>query len=291
MQLQGLFELWIGFKLYLCLIDYQLNSTDKENDESCELVSNCIFVLLIINFLNSINSKRAVVNWFQIVSLSYWLSTFSTKLSNFVSLWIGFKLYLCLIDYQLILTAIMPLVVVNWFQIVSLSYWLSTFGLFLNHGKGLWIGFKLYLCLIDYQRGGSTLSRRLCCELVSNCIFVLLIINIIFKSSSQKVVVNWFQIVSLSYWLSTTKIQRFANTKLWIGFKLYLCLIDYQLLPNYYPWLICCELVSNCIFVLLIINQFLLMLSLISVVNWFQIVSLSYWLSTYHAIKCWYIVI
>ena len=147
----------------------------------CELVSNCIFVLLIINFKGKIRAVETVVNWFQIESLSYWLST--QKPFN-------------KIDFE------------------------------------LWIGFKLYLCLIDYQQEMTFHILTFRCELVSNCIFVLLIINLPGRYQVVGTVVNWFQIVSLSYWLSTIELDNYRLDTLWIGFKLYLCLIDYQPIPR-----------------------------------------------------------
>ena len=148
--------LWIGFKLYLCLIDYQQMFKDGQQLFRCELVSNCIFVLLIINYELVKNHQIEVVNWFQIVSLSYWLST----LLIFQHLPPGCELVsncifvLLIINLSIYFLVCFP--VVNWFQIVSLSYWLSTILEYISFSSLLWIGFKLYLCLIDYQRTHNT---------------------------------------------------------------------------------------------------------------------------------------
>ena len=235
---------------------------------------------MIINKRAFISLYIIVVNWFQIVSLSYWLSTNKNSRNGTTTLWIGFKLYLCLIDYQLY--NVLPSKIAGCELVSNCIFVLLIINFAPNFCTNckLWIGFKLYLCLIDYQQQLMEFIIPQCCELVSNCIFVLLIINLQMRLFWTFQVVNWFQIVSLSYWLSTLYCCWLPNSLLWIGFKLYLCLIDYQLEVNDGWTLWGCELVSNCIFVLLIINTVRGKEIFGRVVNWFQIVSLSYWLST-----------
>ena len=163
----------------------------------------------------------------------------------------------------------------NCFQIVSLTYWAQ-------------------------RRSGSSVSK-VCCELLSDCIFDLLSTTIrrstrktlllwiafrlylwptehnsAFVEQGQTLVVNCFQIVSLTYWaqragagqynlercellsdcifdlLSTTLFQQPPlRALLWIAFRLYLWPTEHNK----------CFVIIRCI----------------TVVNCFQIVSLTYW--------------
>ena len=198
MSLEAPTLLWIAFRLYLWLIEH--------------------------NLWHVALWHLAVVNCFQIVSLTYWtqlsfeysiipiccelLSDCIFDLLNTTclgcypydgGLWIAFRLYLWLIEHNRKTALNLKLHVVNCFQIVSLTYWTQ------QH--------------IESQ----TFSD--CCELLSDCIFDLLNTtssldlitieglwiafrlylwliehNCLLQSSPKAYVVNCFQIVSLTYW-------------------------------------------------------------------------------------------
>ena len=186
----------------------------------CELLSNCIFdVLNTVIILGSISLQP---------------------------LWIAFKLYLWRIEHSQIMFSYLYKSVVNCFQIVSLTYWTQ-----LDNYKGY----------VKY-----------CCELLSNCIFDVLNtvkelhgkykeqLWIAFKlylwriehsgwrcNARKRLVVNCFQIVSLTYWTQYTQemILTFSSCELLSN-----CIFDvlntvlFQILLR----LVCCELLSNCIF-------------------------------------------
>ena len=187
---------------------------------SCELLSNCIFDILVTtgvglfpclstlwiafklylwhighNTNELITELFAVVNCFQIVSLTYWsqrniriipgkgccellsncifdilVTTKPTRWSSTDRLWIAFKLYLWHIGHNKHRDDLQMWLVVNCFQIVSLTYWSQLMRLLLRLPPG--------------------------CELLSNCIFDILV---------------------------TTSIDlKLTQILLWIAFKLYL---------------------------------------------------------------------
>ena len=191
-----------------------------------------------------------VVNCFQIVSLTYWsqparhfplpasgcellsdcifdilVTTRYVKAHGMDALWIAFRLYLWHIGHNLFSKKVLKEDVVNCFQIVSLTYW--------------------------SQLKNMVLPRRIGCELLSDCIFDILVTTELFKRASEKllwiafrlylwhighnivcynpdpkVVVNCFQIVSLTYWS--------------------------QLCQHCFPCTRGCELLSDCIFDILV---------------------------------------
>jgi len=140
-------------------------------------------------------------------------------------LWIAFRLYLWNIDFSNLIEPRTPNTVVNCFQIVSLKYW--------------------------FQQKNPVPPTEGCCELLSDCIFEILISAGLIKGSSfavlwiafrlylwnidfstpfkvlwQRLVVNCFQIVSLKYWFQQSFQSPFATSS--------------------------CELLSDCIFEILI---------------------------------------
>jgi len=216
--------LWIAFRLYLWNIGHSI--------------------------LKDLAIIHSVVNCFQIVSLKYWSQHFTIYiqalsccelLSDCIFeilvtailpllflhclLWIAFRLYLWNIGHSNKLLSYEPTAVVNCFQIVSLKYWSQRIGLL------VWI--------------------RLRCELLSDCIFEILVtaigtlldlfllLWIAFRLYLWNIghsgciiwvvrttVVNCFQIVSLKYWSQLqTRVER--------------------LRPS-------CELLSDCIFEILV---------------------------------------
>jgi len=169
------------------------------------------------------------VNGFQIVSLSGSLTTCVRRSSKPFLLWMAFKLYLyqglwqrfqrCLwtstccewlsncifirvFDNRPALYEI-HVWVVNGFQIVSLSGSLTTSQKNTSITKMLWMAFKLYLYQGLWQPKIEPRNGRGCCEWLSNCIFIRVFDNKKAVEEYTAVVVNGFQIVSLSGSLTT----------------------------------------------------------------------------------------
>ena len=376
-------ELWFAFKLYLWRIEKQHRMLEAIEDLSCDLLSNCIFDVLKNNRFGHVHRTLQVVICFQIVSLTYWKTTESVCGGGRKLLWFAFKLYLWRIEKQPITSApscsgscdllsncifdvlknnkgcisyLHPFVVIC-FQIVSLTYWKTTytglvplpvmlwfaFKLYLwriekqpdrlkrefelgcdllsncifdvlknnlprrKIGlRSLWFAFKLYLWRIEKQLDGYPNHLRHSCDLLSNCIFDVLKNNISFPWNKKKAVVICFQIVSLTYWKTTAEITVVHHVPLWFAFKLYLWRIEKQLVSLVMYREIRCDLLSNCIFDVLKNNRFghvhrtLQSCDLLSncifdvlknniicvqrvrhwVVICFQIVSLTYWKTT-----------
>ena len=141
------------------------------------MLSNCIFDVLKNNEISFANQVSAVVICFQIVSLTYWKTTKIKVMKSLKGLWFAFKLYLWRIEKQqradiplvaqrcdllsncifdvlknnsLLLEIILFLVVIC-FQIVSLTYWKTTWPISYSLRKLLWFAFKLYLWRIEKQ--------------------------------------------------------------------------------------------------------------------------------------------
>jgi len=172
------------------------------------------------------------------------------------------------------------LLVVNGFQIVSLSGSLTTKDILNKHRHQLWMAFKLYLYQGLWQQTVNSGVGIACCEWLSNCIFIRVFDNLVSDEGKAFRVVNGFQIVSLSGSL-TTKIKKSWNSALlWMAFKLYLYQGLWQQLwvqrfisPG-------CEWLSNCIFIRVFDNRAWKWSWWNCVVNGFQIVSLSGSLTT-----------
>ena len=93
-------SLWFAFKLYLWRIEKQRAAPHGANQNSCDLLSNCIFDVLKNNKLWNEIPKMVVVICFQIVSLTYWKTTQDTLRIPHNELWFAFKLYLWRIEKQ-----------------------------------------------------------------------------------------------------------------------------------------------------------------------------------------------
>ena len=140
----------------------------------CELLSDCIFEVLVTPYMPRNEKEDIVVNCFQIVSLRYWWHPDNKYIAHplgcellsdcifevlvtpnvdeataSLALWIAFRLYLWGIGDTYVIDSARELIVVNCFQIVSLRYW--------------WHLLKYF-----WQA-----SRR--CELLSDCIFEVLV--------------------------------------------------------------------------------------------------------------------
>jgi len=215
--------LWIAFRLYLWHIGH--------NAVGMMLlylnVVNCFQIVSLTYWSQLINqgsARSSVVNCFQIVSLTYWsqpcwdnirqlpccellsdcifdilVTTDIRARYTATTLWIAFRLYLWHIGHNHSMLMVRLLIVVNCFQIVSLTYWSQ----------------------LDLRRRRRSAS----CELLSDCIFDILVTTQGYKSR--------------------------RTTKLWIAFRLYLWHIGH--------------------------NSFVQVCRHCTVVNCFQIVSLTYW--------------
>ena len=146
-------------------------------------------------------------------------------------------------------------IVVICFQIVSLTYWFTALNNLINKKRWLWFAFRLYLWLIDSQLIVRKLAKALCCDLLSDCIFDLLIHSWLCLWSNHRRVVICFQIVSLTYWFTAFELLRKIPVS--------------------------CDLLSDCIFDLLIHSSVSFCLMAKSVVICFQIVSLTYWFTAF----------
>ena len=144
--------LWFAFRLYLWLIDSQLENVKMKAEHRCDLLSDCIFDLLIHSERNFTSSCERVVICFQIVSLTYWF-TAAKELRRIVK---GCDLLSdCIFDllihsYWIVIN--LQSIVVICFQIVSLTYWFTAGVVAQHFTDELWFAFRLYLWLIDSQR-------------------------------------------------------------------------------------------------------------------------------------------
>ena len=172
-------RLWFAFKLYLWRIEKQPFDVWRHIIKCCDLLSNCIFDVLKNNCF-----------------------TFSY----------------------------VPILVVICFQIVSLTYWKTTYPPVRPSWPPLWFAFKLYLWRIEKQLTFYEIEMLASCDLLSNCIFDVLKNNLFAVSSNQRMVVICFQIVSLTYWKTTELFNETLCETLWFAFKLYLWRIEKQLL-------------------------------------------------------------
>ncbi len=64
--------MWFAFKMYLWLIDKHYDYTNDNRGLGCDLLSKCIFDLLINTDYSDMNLTKDVVICFQNVSLTYW---------------------------------------------------------------------------------------------------------------------------------------------------------------------------------------------------------------------------
>ena len=89
-----------------------------------------------------------------------------------------------------------------------------------------------------------------------------------------------FQIVSLPSSLTTQDFWAWNKFQLWVAFKLYLYRVLWQPFITKTSFLVCCELLSNCIFTEFSDNHNIFFKLLLIVVSCFQIVSLPSSLTT-----------
>ena len=128
------------------------------------------------------------------------------------------------------------------------------------------------------------------CDLLSNCIFDVLKNNIPLRTLCHSHVVICFQIVSLTYWKTTSIFIPNSLALLWFAFKLYLWRIEKQRYGFINTNIGSCDLLSNCIFDVLKNNVQRTRTCDNSVVICFQIVSLTYWKTTnsrFNWSTCW----
>ena len=113
--------------------------------------------------------------------------------------------------------------VVDCYQIVSLSKESTAQNASRLTINALWIAIKLYLCPRNQQHTAKCRTGKLCCGLLSNCIFV----QGINSNSCHWVlvlgVVDCYQIVSLSKESTAIRMNLMELQWLWIAIKLYLC--------------------------------------------------------------------
>ena len=166
------------------------------------------------------------------------------------------------------------------FQIVSLTYWKTTGTAETRTLWRLWFAFKLYLWRIEKQPVEINRHRIHGCDLLSNCIFDVLKNNCLRRLPVTGVVVICFQIVSLTYWKTTSPNTGLSVWQLWFAFKLYLWRIEKQQSLLVFVHFNRCDLLSNCIFDVLKNNSPSVFKELKQVVICFQIVSLTYWKTT-----------
>ena len=196
-------------------------------------------------------------------------------------LWFAFRLYLWLIDSQqnrawwcykyrcdLLSDCIFDLLIHSRLMVMP-------------HLHQLWFAFRLYLWLIDSQQRNWYKTCRTSCDLLSDCIFDLLIHSICRSTLPRLAVVICFQIVSLTYWFTAISHYCLSGSALWFAFRLYLWLIDSQRYQMLQTETDSCDLLSDCIFDLLIHSQQSILTHAHLVVICFQIVSLTYWFTAY----------
>ena len=272
--------MWFAFKLYLWRIEKQRRHQLFVSPDSCDLLSNCIFDVLKNNICNFIYLPHKVVICFQIVSLTYWKTTCKAKYYEAVSCDL---LSNCIFDVLKnnwrTETSATPLVVIC-FQIVSLTYWKTTRPQIRFVGALLWFAFKLYLWRIEKQPVKHLYNLANSCDLLSNCIFDVLKNNASWRIAVCLTVVICFQIVSLTYWKTTSVTSYTCLIRLWFAFKLYLWRIEKQPVLLGCSLACSCDLLSNCIFDVLKNNASCSAYPALKVVICFQIVSLTYWKTT-----------
>ena len=127
--------------------------------------------------------------------------------------------------------------------------------------------FKLYFYIGLWQRYGQGLTAPYGCELLwlrrfplrsnSNCIFISVFDNNMLQQELKSLVVNCFQIVFLYRSLTTPLNFAWAACALWIAFKLYFYIGLWQPTVFFALRFLSCELLSNCIFISVFDNPYL----------------------------------
>ena len=140
----------------------------------------------------------------------------------------------------------------------------------------LWFAFRMYLWFIAIQQCKTFAVTAVCCDLLSECIFDLLLSNLKNWHSLLAVVVICFQNVSLIYCYPTGCFLHDRIDKLWFAFRMYLWFIAIQQCCSLLSQSASCDLLSECIFDLLLSNYVLVFEIVLQVVICFQNVSLIY---------------
>ena len=101
--------------------------------------------------------------------------------------------------------------VVICFQIVSLSSSITSSAVVLCVRTKLWFAFKLYLYQVLSHRRRWLLHRSMCCDLLSNCIFIKFYHIICITNPHLINVVICFQIVSLSSSITSQELYYYLD--------------------------------------------------------------------------------
>ena len=270
--------LWFAFNLYLWHTDIHLAEITELYWPCCDLLSICIFDILI--FTSGITNHHlvVVVICFQFVSLTYWYSPIASRSGRRLSLWFAFNLYLwhtdihlqvfglilhfgcdllsiCIFDiliFTLNYCKNLHSLVVICFQFVSLTYWYSPVAKINLPQLLLWFAFNLYLWHTDIHLKAKKCCGDFRCDLLSICIFDILIFTLRHNAPQRHAVVICFQFVSLTYWYSPEAILIKYSRVLWFAFNLYLWHTDIHLSRSQHRSNRGCDLLSICIFDILI---------------------------------------
>ena len=140
----------------------------------------------------------------------------------------------------------------NWFQIDTFMWWFTVPWFSMTGQAVLWIDFKLILLCDDSQFFPLIFTWVVSCELISNWYFYVMIHSVANALLKYASVVNWFQIDTFMWWFTVEYIDEEIQWKLWIDFKLILLCDDSQLMLVVIFRLICCELISNWYFYVMI---------------------------------------
>jgi len=140
--------LWIAFRLYLWGIGDTLPSSKARPALSCELLSDCIFEVLVTPGKGRSWGQRSCELLSDCI-FEVLVTPGKRQIDCKLLLWIAFRLYLWGIGDTRGKIAEEIVSVVNCFQIVSLRYW--------------------------WHRRDTSISSSICCELLSDCIFEVLV--------------------------------------------------------------------------------------------------------------------
>ncbi len=205
--------------MYLWCIDIHSDLGTVNVNYSCDLLSKCIFDVLIFTCWVCLTSTSNVVICFQNVSLMYWYSLYSLKSSSALCCDLLSKCIFDVLIFTLQWLLYHHLLVVICFQNVSLMYWYS---LQADNDLGnvrLW--FALFICVLFLK-----VFMLLRAAPWSKCIFDVLIFTSMLAFIFLQMVVICFQNVSLMYWYSLQADNDCRHVRLWFAFKMYLWCID-----------------------------------------------------------------
>ncbi len=189
----------------------------------CELVSDCIFVHWLHNFLYKGPDEIQVVNWYQIVFSFIDYTTCYVDRIEMTQLWIGIRLYFRSLTTQQLRQVGQERMSCELVSDCIFVHWLHNAPVFAFPGAVVVNWYQIVFSFIDYTTDADDYFICSGCELVSDCIFVHWLHNQIYVAVPKFTVVNWYQIV--------------------------FSFIDYTTNHFYEKTNSCCELVSDCIFV------------------------------------------